>query len=1850
MSSNPYLDALQEQTATPSAPPAPPVNPYLDALRADQDERTQQQRLKATAMQTVGSNADEYAKQRRTAEYLGYPIAAVQALPKDMQQRADMQRLQENVAGQPVLQRKYTDEDFARLAHDDHGVLSAIGSGIRYLVSRDDDRGLVNDIAAGYHSASSGIAGLERAVVETAAYPFDFLERFPSIGGNPLRRLGEGFGSISQDQKLRADAAGSKFDGIVGKGVASGVQSLTGNAIALPVALVNPAAGMTVMAGQQGGSSYQAAREKGVGQLQSLAYGASDAAIEYATEKLPLGALLHGVKEGAPIWKTLLKTTAAEIPGEQLATVLQDLNEWAVLHPEKPFSDYLAERPSAAAQTLIATVIGAGGNVAIATAVQRTVDNATGVDRAQTYADGLQRLVELANDSKLRERSPETFASVVQDMVEQKGAPSELFLSAESLAQSGVDPIKLAEAIPSARAQIEEAQLTGGDIVIPVGELMAATDFAQQLLPHLRSDPEAFTQTEAQAFNEDDALKAELDALIGPAETALAPDVSAQALDIVHQGISEQLASAGRFTPEVNKQYAQLITSFVAATAERAGLPVQQLWEQFAPRVVSEFSQAESPSLDAGVPGVEQGEALGQGKTQPRALYNPTNRTIALLERADLSSFLHESGHWFLEVMTDLASREGTSEQVKADMQTTMDWLGVADVAAWRAMTLDEQRDSHEKWARGVEAYLMEGQAPSEELQGVFSRFRAWLLNVYQHIKALNVELTPEVRQVFDRMLATDVQIQRTEQARSFDALFKTAEQAGMSPEDFAAYQAAGIEATTRAVEDLQGRSLRDMRALTGARSRALSALQRQASEQRKVIEAEVRKEVEAVPLYRAERLLRTGKIDDETVHAKLSRPALIEQYGDDESAPWRRLPDHWLTNSPETGITPDMLADAVGATSGDQLVQQLTTFDRAEVVIEGETDQRMLQRHGELVDEKSIQRAADLAVHNEARLRALQREHTALAKATGSTPVVQRAARMFAERTLAEKPIREIRPAMHTAAASRAGRAAAEAFRKGDTTAAAVNKRAQVLQATLARTASRAVDEVAATVDYLRKFDSDGTRKAIGPEYADQIDALLERYDLRKSITGRELARRKSLGDWVEAQRELGFDPIIDERLLADTQLKHLREMTLEELRGVRDAVKNIEHLGRLKQRLLTVQDQRAFDAIVSDASESIRANATKTIEQTIETQLPHDRAGKLLDQFLIGHRKLSSLIRQMDGGQDGGVMWSTLVQGMNRAGDNEAVMRAEATKELTKLLAPLNAAGDLFQKTYIPAIRGSLTKAGRLSVALNWGTESNRQRVMDGDRWSQDQVQAILDTLTQEDWATVQKLWAYIGSYWPQISAKEQRVSGVAPEKVDGLTVHTKFGDIQGAYYPIAYDPDRSSRAQADSVAELTKQAMQGAYTRATTRRGHTKARVDVVNRPVRKDLGVIFQHVGQVTHDLAWHEWLIDATRLLRAKPIEAAIRDHYGPEVLRTLSAAVQDIAAGDVPAQNAFEQAINHLRAGVSVASMGWSLVSAFQQPLGLSQSMVRIGPKWVGKGIARWLGDASRMESTVGWINERSDFMRLRAQTQNREIAEIQNRVHDSGGRSPLNPLPQSVRDTFFVLMSKMQLVSDVPTWLGQYTKSIEGGESEERAVALADQAVIDSQSSGQVKDLAAFQRGGPLQKLFTSFYSAFSATYNLSAESIARTDFKKPGDVGRLMVDFLLLYTLPAVLGMLLKDAMRGDDEDEDELAAKLAREQVTYIMSTMLGVRELSAMVSGTFGYSGPAGTRFFSEMAKLGKQVQQGEADSALFKAANSAAGALFHYPALQVERTVAGIDDYLNGNGTVRGIFFGPPPKK
>lgn len=1240
---------------------------------------------------------------------------------------------------------------------------------------------------------------------------------------------------------------------------------------------------------------------------------------------------------------------------------------------------------------------------------------------------------------------------------------------------------------------------------------------------------------------------------------------------------------------------------------------------------------------------------LKQGEGEARGSFNPETNTITLLKAANLSTFLHEAGHFFLEVNADIAMQADAPAEMVQDMQKILDWFGVEDLQTWSAMTIDQKRPYHEQFARGFEAYLFEGKSPSVELQGIFQRFRSWLVNIYKQLAGLNVQLDDEIRGVFDRMLASSEAISQAEQARTFTPLF-TSKPPFMTDEEWTAYQQSDVQSAQDAVQELETKSLKDMRWLSNAKSRLLKAMQRENAELRKEVRREVEAEVMAEPVYRAREFFKRGTLDGQPVETpvKLSIPEIEAMYegnpivGAIKSA--LGFGKYGMLGT-ENGMHPEQAAELFGFTSGDHLIRSLLEAPDPRGVIEQRTDSRMLERYGDINSPEALSRAADEAIHNDARARFVATEANALAKAVGKPKLVAQAAKAYAEQIINRLKIRDIKAGQYAASAARAGR---EAAQSKDLVEQATAKRNQLINTYATKAAYAAQDEVIKGVRYLQRFNGKNITKAVHIDSLEQIWTLLDRFDLRSSTSLKDIDRKRSLVEWVEMQRAKGEEPIVPQDLLNEAYRTSYKEMTLEDFRGLIETVQNIEHLGRLKTKLIKIQDQREFKAVSGEAAETIRENATGSIEDELESKGIKNAVASNGREVLAWHRKFASLIRQMDGFKDGGFLWSIFVKPMNEAGTQEASMREGATVKLGQLYKLLDGV-KMNKKEFIPEIGKSLSYEGRLGIALNMGNETNMQRVLEGEGWTPEQVQAILKPLTREHWQFVQGVWDLINSYWPEISAKERRLSGVVPEKVQAREFIATAADgtqinMAGGYYPIKYNPARSSKAEADSAAEVLKQMERGLYARAQTARGHLEARMKSVGRPMRYDLGVIDQHLNQVIHDLSWHEYLIDANRLLNADSIDSAVREHYGPEVLKVMKKTLEDIAIGELPTQGFIERGVRYARSGVSIASMGWNLATAALQPLGLTQSMVRIGPKWVAKGMGRWLRDASSMESTVQWVGEKSEFMRLRAKTMQREINEIRNTINKGETMS-------AVEGSFFYLIGKLQLVADIPTWVGMYEKAMAAGNNEDRAIALADQAVLDSQGGGQLKDLSMVQRGGEWQKLWTNFYSYFNVTYQLMAESVGETQKVGASRLPLLAVDFLMLTVVPATLGFFLKAALKGTlgDDDEDKLIKKLAAENVSYLMGMMIGLREMNAAVSGAMGYEGPAGARFFADVAKFGKQVGQGEADEAFWRSANELGGVLLHYPALQIDRTVRGFIELSEGGENPLAPLFGPKPK-
>lgn len=1150
-----------------------------------------------------------------------------------------------------------------------------------------------------------------------------------------------------------------------------------------------------------------------------------------------------------------------------------------------------------------------------------------------------------------------------------------------------------------------------------------------------------------------------------------------------------------------------------------------------------------------------------------------TNRNfnIELLAKADLSTFLHESGHFFLEVLGDLSQREGASDRVKSQYQTILDWFEV------------ESRDQigveqHEKFARGFEAYLMEGKAPTPELQSVFARFRAWLMAVYKRLTALNVNLTDEVRNVMDRILATDEEIERARGEAGMNDSLSDVAAMEWTDKERADYRDLVEEAREAAKSDLIARQMKDLR----------KTEQDWYKQERATVRDEVMAELGRNRVYRALAHLQSGKMPDGSdlpdglQPVKLSKELLAAEYGTEFlkrlPGPGNKLYSGPYLYSREGGVSPEILADLYGFSSGDEMIQAFANVRPMRALAEAEADARMRERYPDINLSGEAAEAAIAAVHNDKAADRMLMEMKKLhskSRFAGNQMTPAHVLRQAAQRLIQGQKVKDIRPDLYRRAEARAAKDAFEEATTNDFDAAFVSKQRQLLNHYLYREAVEARDAAESTLEYVKRFNKKATRQRIGKagsDYLEQIDAIIDQYEFRR-VSLRQISRRRSLQSWVEEQKADGVEPEIPQSVMEQSRTINYKEVSVEELQGIRDALTSIEHLARTKNKLLSSQFKREFRDTVDSIVSSIEAHHEIKREppQFIRTKISQLKDWG--DTYVAAHAKPEFIFEYLDGNESMGPVWQSLFKPLSDAENAENKMIGEAMERLTEIMGSFKEeqrAHWFTKKTYIPEVGTSMTKANMIALALNWGNGGNRNAVLEGYGWSQSQAWAILNKLSEADWRMVQDIWDLVDSFWPQISQLQKDLTGLAPEKVERTPVETPFGILPGGYYPLKYDPRSSFLQFKRDEGVNTQDLFENNFFKPATKKGHTIERVGSAGMQVRLDLAVLGEHIYQVIHDTTHRRAIIDVDRLLSNVKVRHAIEGSAGREAYRQMRPWLQAIANDTRQPSLPWERVVSHMRAGGTIVNMGWKFTTAIVQPLGYLQSVDQIGAKWAWKGLRDFYGRPDKMAKQVEFVFNRSEAMKNRQKNFDRDVRDYARKLEREGKLD-------GVRESFFWMTGMLDMSVSVPTWLGGYRKAMEGRVpnaakgDEAAAIDYADQAVRESQSSGAVKDLARIQRGNEAFRAFTMFYSYFSALFNLLRRR--RQDLQLGNiNLPQFAASMAVLWIAPAVLGELV--AMRGPDDDE-EWAKWAAQQSILYPFQTMIGVRDVANAALTPFGF---------------------------------------------------------------------------
>jgi hypothetical protein len=189
----------------------------------------------------------------------------------------------------------------------------------------------------------------------------------PVVKADRARKLAQASGAADFTRPNIESTTGAAVYG----GVESTLRMIPG--LAASIAARSPTPALIAAGVQTEAEDYGKFKTRGASGGEAFAGALGTGVVEAATELLPMKFLTSKLgKAGVSEFFTGL--LAREIPGEQIATLLQDAIDTAVANPDKTWGEYLEERPEAAYSTLVSTLTQTGLMTGVSTAAKRLSD------------------------------------------------------------------------------------------------------------------------------------------------------------------------------------------------------------------------------------------------------------------------------------------------------------------------------------------------------------------------------------------------------------------------------------------------------------------------------------------------------------------------------------------------------------------------------------------------------------------------------------------------------------------------------------------------------------------------------------------------------------------------------------------------------------------------------------------------------------------------------------------------------------------------------------------------------------------------------------------------------------------------------------------------------------------------------------------------------------------------------------------------------------------------------------------------------------------------------------------------------------------------------------------------------------------------------------------------------------------------------------------------------------------------------------------------------------------------------------------------------------------------------------
>lgn len=646
--------------------------------------------------------------------------------------------------------------------------------------------------------------------------------------------------------------------------------------------------------------------------------------------------------------------------------------------------------------------------------------------------------------------------------------------------------------------------------------------------------------------------------------------------------------------------------------------------------------------------------------------------------------------------------------------------------------------------------------------------------------------------------------------------------------------------------------------------------------------------------------------------------------------------------------------------------------------------------------------------------------------------------------------------------------------------------------------------------------------------------------------------------------------------------RIQYDKDLTMVQFRDINEAIRAVNKVSRRDYEANTLTDTDGSVIAISDAAarlaQSLPHQENWDAEQVRNDQNRKGRGKELLSDALLSLTKIETILRNM--GED----WMQFIyKPVDRASRRELTMQQEACREFTRIYHMYSNTEwrkMRSQKLYAVGSVERFTKEQLLVMALNWGNQEGRQRVLDeANRHVKNEAQKANEAtiedifsraLSNKDLDFLEAVWGQLEQYWPERNKVQERLYGSGMGRVRAKPYTINGRKVSGGYYPIVYDPQLTTRTNEMELDDIVKTQLSGSSTMGIGM-GSTKKRVkQVKNQILYKSLDVFPSAVNEAIHHICMREAVTDVYKLISHPDVEAAVQENYGMKTYASLKQWAKDCWKTDVQKTDKISRMLENMRRNTTFAVIAYRTSTAVLNGLNILPMMNRIGP-WntvkamVNFGIGFYKGTPTYNRNRR-FVMEHSPFMADRINTIDKDMQQKM-RLTMPKNTSRAGQKARIARDALnrygYFFITETDLMCSLALWKYQYDESlrqqIDAGKTDEKlmrdqALFEADQAVRDVLGSGMVKDQAELQRKNGLVAQITPFYSYCNTQVNILINAGYQW---KAGN--RLPMFNAMLYwiVLNSVFEQLYRSAVSGDDLDK--LLKKMG---VKFMTNTVQGI----------------------------------------------------------------------------------------